>query len=177
MADPPQYPQYPVYPYPPQHPYSAPYWRPPRRPGLTTAAVVLMWIQVGLGLLGGITTAYSLTAGRDVFAELVPGLADWVPLVLLLFSMQALLFAALRSLYAVRIIGRSASARRGALVVESAAIGVQVVWQAVLYGASMPYHLEQGTSFNFQFDCTGIVLSVLILCFLGPSASARWCDR
>lgn len=175
MADPPQYPVYPSY--PPQYPYPPQYWQPPRRPGLTTAAVVLMWVQVGLGLLGGITTAYSLTAGRDVFVEVVPGLADWVPLVLLLFSLQALLFAALRSLFAVRIMRRSASARRGALALEGASIGVQLAWQMVLYSASMPYHLEQGTSFTFNFDCTGIILSILVLCFLGPARSARWCDR
>lgn len=174
MAEPP--PQYPVYPtYPSQYPYA---WaQPPRRPGLTTAAVVLIWVQVGLGLIAGVATAYSLTANRDVFAAFVPGLADWVPLVLLLFSAQALLFAALRSLFAVRIMRRSRSARHGAIVVEAVAIAFQVTWQMVLYSASMPAHVESGRSFTFQFDCTGIILSILILCFLGPARSARWCDR
>ncbi|MEU5870660.1 hypothetical protein AB0A73_03765 [Glycomyces sp. NPDC047369] len=172
MADPPQYP---VYSFPPQYPYPAPYWQPPRRPGLTTAAVVLMWVQVGLGLLAGITWAITLTVNVDLFARMFPGLADWTPLVLLLTSVNALVFAALRTLFAVRIGRRSASGRSGALVVEGVSIGVQVVSQAVMAAAIMP--IERGTSVNVQFDCTGIILSILILCFLGAAKSARWCDR
>ncbi|MFB9658554.1 hypothetical protein ACFQS3_20155 [Glycomyces mayteni] len=167
-------PQYPVYPYPPG-PYAYPYGGPPRRPGLTTTAVVLMWVQVGLGLLGGIGTAVTLTAGRDVFEDFYPGLAAWVPLVLLVSAVQALGFAALRGLFAVGIMDRRASARRGAFAVEGVSIAFQIAWQAVFLAALRP--AGGGVGVNIQFDCTGIVLSVLILCFLGATKSARWCDR
>ncbi|GAA2269543.1 hypothetical protein GCM10009853_023920 [Glycomyces scopariae] len=176
MADPPQYP---VYHYPPQYPpypyQFAPYPQPPRRPGLTTAAVVLMWILVGLGLLNGVLWAVSLTANADLFVRFYPGLEGWTPLVLLLSSVQALGLAALRSLFAVRIMRRSASARRGALAVEGVSIGLQVVAQMVLFSAMAP--LQEGGTFTYQFDCTGIILSILVLCFLGAARSARWCDR
>jgi len=170
MADPPQYP---VYSYPPD-PYTQPSFPgPPRRPGLTTAAVVLMWILFGLGLCGGIGTAVTLTAARDLFETTYPAFAGWTPLVLLVWSVQALAFAGLRGLFAVRIMRRSASARRGALAVEGVSITFQVVSQAVLFSAMFP--VQEGAGFGFRFDCTGIVLSILVLCFLGGARSAQWC--
>lgn len=173
MTDPPQYP---VYPYPPPYYPAAPYFPgPPRRPGLTTAAVVLMWVLFGLGLAGGLGSAFVLVFRQDLFAEFFPGLADWIPLVLLVTLVQTVLFAALRGLFAVRIMRRSASARTGALVLESVSIGFQVIAQVLLFSAMLP--VESGRSVTFQFDCTGIILSILILCFLGPARSARWCDR
>jgi hypothetical protein len=165
-----------VYPYPQPY-YPAAPWPPgpPRRPGLTTAAVVLMWILFGLGLFSGLGSAFVLVFRRELFAEAVPGLADWIPLVLLVTLVQTALFAALRGLFAVRIMRRSASARTGALALEGVSIGYQVIAQVLLFSAMVP--VEPGRSVSFQFDCTGIILSILILCFLGSARSARWCDR
>lgn len=162
-------PHYPMYPYPPY------YYQPPRRPGLTTAAVVLMWILFGLGILSGISTALTLTVGRDQFVEVVPGLADWIPLVLVVWSVQTVVFSVLRARFALKIMGRSRSARQGALILETISIGFQVLAQMLLLAAMLP--VREGVSFNFQFDCTGIVLSILVLCFLGSARSAWWCDR
>ncbi len=74
----------------------------------------------------------------------------------------------LRARFAVGIVGRSASARRDVLILEAVSIRFQVLAQVTLFAA------REGVSFNFQFDCTGIVLSILVLCFLG---SAWWWDR
>jgi hypothetical protein len=174
LTDPPQYLMDPRSPQCRRYP-TALYHQPPRRPGLTTAAVVLMWVLFGLGLLSGLMTALALTVGRDVFAVAVPALADWIPLVLVVWTVQTVAFAVLRARFALRIMRRSASARRGAFIVEGFGIGFQVIAQAALFAAVFP--VPEGTSFSFQFDCTGIVLSILVLCFLGSARSAWWCDR
>lgn len=169
------HPQYPVYPHPPYYAYPTPHYQPPRRPGVTTAAVVLIWILFGLGILGGLMLGVSMTVGRDQFVQLVPGLADWIPVVLVVWAVQTIVFAVLRARLASGIMRRSASARRGALIVESISIGFQVAAQAVLFAAMLP--VREGTNFTFQFDCTGLILSILVLCFLGTARSAWWCDR
>lgn len=162
-------PQYPMYPHPPQ------YHRPPHRPGLTTAAVVLVWILFGMGILNGLMTVLALTIGRDLYTELFPGLADWIPLVLLVWSAQTAVFAVLRARFASRIMRRSASARQGALITEGFSIGVQLLVQTLLLAAMLP--VQGDMRFSLQFDCTGIVLSILVMCFLGAARSAWWCDR
>jgi hypothetical protein len=167
-----------VYPWPPPYYPPAPYPAGPpgpHRPGLTTAAVVLMWVLFGLGLLGGLVSTLVLVFDREMFSEVFPGLADRIPLVLLVTLVQTALFAALRGLFAVRIARRSASARTGALVVEGVSIGYQLIAQVVLFSAMLP--VDPGRSVSVRFDCTGVVLSILVLCFLGSARSARWCDR
>jgi hypothetical protein len=77
----------------------------------------------------------------------------------------------------VGIARRSARARRGAIWVESIALAFQVAYLAVSFAAFSSIQPVEGYSYNYTFDCTGLVLPILVICFLSASRSLWWCDR
>lgn len=163
--------------YPPPYP---PYWQPqrPRMPGLTTTAIVLMWVMAALSVVAGLLTGVALAALQPATSSpLVATLGDWAVWLMGVTALQGLVWAALRAYFAVGIARRSARARRGAIWVESIGLVFQLAYLAASVAALSTVRLEAGYSYNFTFDCTGIALPVLVICFLSASRSLWWCDR
>ena len=172
MAFPP--PQYPVYPYPPAgHPYGPP--PPARMPGLTTTSVVLLWVMAGFGGLNALVVIPMAVFLPDLFEAAFPNLGPWMPALVAVTFSQALAWAMLRGFLAVKIARRSARARRAAIVVESIGMAFQVALAVVMFSALAADPPDGG--FRYSFDCTGIVLPILVLCFLTTARSRQWCDR
>lgn len=167
MTVPPPYPN----PYlPPGSPYGPP--APPRMPGLTTTAVVLLWVMVALSTFSALLTIPVLLAEPAALELFGP---DTTPLMAVI-AVQGLVWAGLRAYIAVNIARRSRAARSAAFVIESAGMACQLVLGLLLLNSVMSVPLE-GQSFKFSFDCTGLVLPILVMCFLGATKSRWWCDR
>jgi len=175
MADPPQPPQYPVYPYPPPHYVYGP---PPkeRMPGLTTTAFVLLWVMFVFGLLGTLNMASFAVFRPELLIWTYPGLGSMRPFVVALIVVQGIAWTIMRGFLAVKIARRSARARTAAFVIETIGIAFQVAFAIILFSA-MNSGLSDPGSFRYTFDCTGIVLPILIICFLSSARSRQWCDR
>jgi uncharacterized membrane protein len=174
VPSPEQPPQYPVYPYPPPPAPAFAYGPPPkpRMPGLTTAAVVLLWIRVGLGGLGMLAMLAFALFGPDLLDTLFTGVTSMLVYVM---AGQGLVWAGLRAYLAVKIARRSASARTAAIVVESMGMAFDVTFAVLLFNAVASNTPDGGFSVNF--DCTGIIVGILVICFLTTERSRRWCDR
>lgn len=171
MAVPPQYPELP-YP-PPPFAYGPP--QPPRVPGLTTTAVVLLWVRVGLVTLGMLALVLVAAFQSDFVSSLFTGLGPMLPVLIGAMVTQGLAWSALRAYLAVRIARRSASARTAAIVVEAVGMAFDVAFAVVMFSAVTADPPDGG--FRFNFDCTGIIMSILVICFLSTTRSRQWCDR
>lgn len=170
MAVPP--PRYPEYPYPPPpFQYGPP--RPPRMPGLTTTAVVLLWVMVALNAFGALLTIPMFAFGPDTFASFFGPEAAQLAIVA---AAQGLAWAIVRAVLAVKIARRSAWARKAAFVVEGIGMAFQLTFAVLIVNATMA-NLPENGSYSLNFDCTGIVLPVLVICFLSAERSRQWCDR
>ncbi|MFC3493269.1 hypothetical protein [Glycomyces rhizosphaerae] len=170
MAVPP--PQYPEYPYPPPlFPYGPS--SPPRMPGLTTTAVVLLWVMVALNALGALLTIPMFAFGPGTFTSLFGPEAVQLAIVA---AAQGLAWAIVRAVLAVKIARRSAWARKAAFVVEGTGMAFQLTFAVLIFNATMADLPENG-SYSLNFDCTGIVLPVLVIYFLSSTRSLQWCDR
>jgi hypothetical protein len=141
-------------------------------PGLTTAAVVLLWVRVGLGGLGMLVMLAFALFGPDLLDTLFTGV--W-PQLIYVMAAQGLVWAGLRAYLAVKIARRSASARVAAIVVESMGMAFDVAFAFILLNAVTAN--PPGGSFSINFDCTGIIAAILIICFLTTTRSRQWCDR
>lgn len=175
MADPPQPPQYPVYPYPPPH-YA---YRPPPKagmPGLTTTAVVLLWVMFAIGALGTLTTGLVIAVWPDLIKSLYSGMGPLLPVIMAAIVVQGLVWTIIRGFIAVGIARRSARARTAAFVVETIGIAFQVAFAIVLFSA-VTTELPDTGGFRYSFDGTGIVLPILVICFLANDRARQWCDR
>ncbi|MDN3241320.1 hypothetical protein [Glycomyces tritici] len=147
-------------------------------PGLTITAIVLMWVMVALAVVGGFLAVVPLLLLQDVSSSALLGpLGEWAVWLLAFGALQGLVWAGLRAYFAVGIARRSARARRGAIWAESIALVFQVAYLAVSVAAFSSAPRESGYSYNFTFDCTGLVLPILVICFLSASRSLWWCDR
>jgi hypothetical protein len=144
-------------------------------PGLTTTAVILLWVMVGAGVLGALVTIPMVVFRPEVFGAAYSGLDSWVAPLVVVTVAQGVAWALLRAFLAVAIVRRSARARTAAIVVESIGLAFHVVVAVVLFGALAAD--PPGGTFNISFDCTGIVLPILVLCFLATARSRQWCDR
>lgn len=174
---PPQYPVYPEYPsYPPQYygypPPSGPVE--PRIPGLAMTSVVFLWVMAGFGALGAVVFGVFVALRPALVASIFPDLGSWMPLVMIAYAVQTLAWAVLRAFIAVGIKRRSARARNGAIVVESVGIAFQVAFSVILAAAVINASPD---NYRLNFDCTGIVLPILVLIFLSTAKSRMWCDR
>ena len=141
-------------------------------PGLTTAAVVLLWVRVGLGGLGMLTVLAFALFGPDALDALFTGVAS---LLIYVMAAQGLVWAGLRAYLAVKIARRSASARTAAIVVESMGMAFDVTFAFLLFNA-VASNPPDG-SYSVNFDCTGIIVGILVICFLTTARSRQWCDR
>lgn len=142
-------------------------------PGLTTAAVVLLWIRVGLGGLGMLAMLGFALFGPDALDAMFIGVG---PVLIYVMAAQGLVWAALRAYLAVKIARRSASARMAAIVVESMGMAFDVTFAILLFNAVVASR-PAGSGFNINFDCTGIIVGILVICFLTTARSRQWCDR
>jgi hypothetical protein len=52
----------------------------------------------------------------------------------------------------------------------------QVVLSVLIYNATMS-QVSHFSSYNISFDCTGLVVPILVICFLSTNRSRWWCDR
>ena len=156
------------HPYPPPgYPYGPP--PPPRMPGLTTTAIVLMWVMVTLSVFGALLTIPVLAVIDGPFGTRVTVLTA-------ITAGQGLIWAGFRAYFAVKIARRSSSARTMAIVVEAVAMACQLVLTVLIFNATMS-QVAKSSSYNISFDCTGLVLPVLVICFLSANRSRWWCDR
>jgi hypothetical protein len=168
---------------PPHHPayhYPPPYWQPqrPRMPGLTTTAIVLMWVMVALSVITGLFALLTLLLPQSAGMSMVfEPLGEWAVWLIAFTVLQGLVWAGLRAYFALGIAKRSAKARRGAVWVEAIGLVFQLGYMGVAFAALSSVRLESGYSYNFTFDCTGLVLPILVICFLSASRSLWWCDR
>lgn len=158
---------------PPELQYRPP--GPPRMPGLTTTAVVLLWVMVAFSTLGALFTIPMVFAGSDFLDLFGPDAA----LLLTISAAQGLVWAGLRAYLAVKIWRRSRAARSAAFIVESAGLACQLVFAVLLFNSftSAMETPREGMSYSFSFDCTGLVLPILVMCFLATARSRWWCDR
>lgn len=156
------------HPYPPPgYPYGPP--PPPRMPGLTTTAIVLMWVMVTLSAFGALLTMPVLAVIDGPFGTRVTVLTA-------ITAGQGLIWAGFRAYFAVKIARRSSSARTMAIVVEAVAMACQVVLSVLILDATMT-QVSRFPHTSVSFDCTGIVLPILVICFLSTNRSRWWCDR
>ncbi|GAA2263834.1 hypothetical protein GCM10009853_016400 [Glycomyces scopariae] len=155
-------------------------------PGLTSTAVVLLWVLLGVGACGSVylpVSGYFTTAWADDGLE--PGLGA----VIAVSSAVLLVLTVARGLFAVRIRRRSARARTGAIAAESVGLAVALASWFVA-GALAPVTsttdtgagLETTTSYGpnvvaIAYTCPGIILSILVIVFLSTAPSRSWCDR
>jgi hypothetical protein len=138
-------------------------------PGLTTTAIVLMWVMVALSTIGAILAIPMVATTSGLFGTRLAA-------VTVIAAGQGLIWAGFRAFFAVRIARRDRSARTAAIVVECAALACQLVIAVLMFDAAMST-VSRFPNFNFSFDCTGIVLPVLVICFLLSARSRWWCDR
>jgi hypothetical protein len=145
-------------------------------PGLTTTAVVLLWVMFGFGLLGTMFTGLFLALWPDLFKAAYSGLGPMLPVIMAVILAQGLAWTIMRGFLAVKITRRSARARTAALVVETIGMAFQVAFAIVLLSA-VTADLPDTGSFRYSFDCTGIVVPILVICFLSNARARQWCDR
>jgi hypothetical protein len=164
MAVPPHSAPYP----PPNYAFGPP--PPPRMPGLTTTAIVLMWAMVALSTIGAVLTIPLLAIGGG------PLLGARLTALTAITAGQGLIWAGFRAYFAVKIARRSGSARTMAIVVEAVALACQLLLSVLIFNATMS-QVSKYSSYNINFDITGLVLPILIVCFLSANRSRWWCDR
>jgi hypothetical protein len=145
-------------------------------PGWTTTAVVLMWVMVAISSLSALFVIPVVVFLPDAFDLMFDMMGPDAALLVTVTAAQALAWAGIRAYLAVKIARRSASARTAALVVEPAGMVFQLVMAILLFNATMA-NVPDGMNYSFNFDCTGIVLPVLVICFLATARSRQWCDR
>jgi hypothetical protein len=143
-------------------------------PGLTTAAVVLLWVMFGFGLIGPLSMILLAVFQRDLLIGMFSALGSELPVLVAVMVVQGILWAIMRGFLAVRIARRSARARTAAFAVESVALAFQVAFAIVLVSAVAA--ASPGGGFRVNFDL-GIALPILVICFLSTTRSRQWCDR
>ncbi|MDA1367505.1 hypothetical protein [Glycomyces algeriensis] len=145
---------------------------------MTTTAIVLMWVMVALSVVGGVLTLVTLLALQPVASSpLFEPLGDWTVWLMAVTAVHGMVWAGFRAYFALQIAKRSARARRGAVWVESIGLAFQLAYLAASFAALSNIRLTSGYHYNFTFDCTGLVLPILVICFLSASRSLWWCDR
>lgn len=161
------------YPPPPGYGYGLPPG-PPRMPGVTLTAVILLWVgfatgicnaAVALGSFGIIRFALGMELAELGVVDLVAAGAGVV---------LNLAFLVLRPVFAVLIGRRSASARKGAVIAEYVYFGVSAV---LLFWSMQSQFDASGESMHVSLDCTGVIAPILIIAFLEASRSKWWCSR
>jgi hypothetical protein len=145
-------------------------------PGLTTTAVVLLWVMFGFGALGTLSMVLFMAFWPDLLATVYSGLGPMLPVIVAVFVAQGLAWTIMRGFLAVGIARRSARARTAAFVVETVGMAFQVAFAIVLFSA-VTADLPETGSFRYSFDCTGIVVPILVICFLANDRARQWCDR
>ncbi|MBO3735627.1 hypothetical protein [Glycomyces niveus] len=156
---------------PPGHPYGPP--RPPRMPGLTTTAVVLLWVMVAISTFSALLTLPMVVSESPMLDMLPPDAA----LLMSIGAVQGVAWAGLRACIAVKIVQRSSTARSAAFIAEGVGMACQLVLAVLLFNTVMPAAPPEGMSVRYNFDCTGLVLPILVICFLSTARSRWWCDR
>ena len=159
--------------------------KPERMPGMTVAAVVLVWVMLGVGVCGGVVLpAYGVLGEVMVDGGLQPGFLTEI----LVIALVLIVGSVLRGVFAVRIKRRSNGARIGAIVLESIGLALTVLsWSvttAIDGSITRTVATDTGMETTTATDptgvligCPGIVPSILIIIFLSLSDSKRWCDR
>ncbi|WP_026923425.1 hypothetical protein [Glycomyces arizonensis] len=162
-------------------------------PGLTKAAVVLMWILFGFGACGAVASLIVVVLFATQFDALfayadLPGIPPALWVILILNVGQLIVWTILRGVFAVRICRRDSRARTGAVVLEAVGLGLTVLTWIITAAIGMSYlrdiAMSSDTNVSYSTDfggnsgsCVGIVLSILVIVFLSMQDSKRWCDR
>ncbi|MEU5155282.1 hypothetical protein [Glycomyces sp. NPDC021274] len=151
---------------------------PETMPGSTKGAVVLLWILFGFGICGGALSVvgYTMLAGLEDTGDVVIP-SSFMPF-LIASIVQILVWTVLRAIFAVRIAKRSASARKGAIILELVGLGLAVLsWLftpevEVTNGAA-----TSNTAGTVIGAVIGIALAAIIISLLSTADSKRWCNE
>jgi hypothetical protein len=158
---------------------------PERIPGMTVAAVVLIWVMLGVGVCGGVVLpVYGVLGEVMVNGGLEPGLLTEFLVIALVLIVGSLL----RGVFAVKIKRRSNGARIGAIALESIGLALTVLsWfvttpidGSITRTVATDTGMETTTTTDptgVLIGCPGIVPSILIIIFLSLPDSKRWCNR
>jgi uncharacterized membrane protein len=166
------------YPPPPAAPPPPPMSAPESMPGTTKGAVVLLWILFGFGICGGVLTlvGFATLSALDTQGDVeIP--SSFMPF-LVASIVQVIIWTVLRGVFAVRIAKRSASARKGAIILELVGIGLGILsWiftpEIEVTGADA----ASNTASTMIGMVLGIALALVLVGLLSTQDSKRWCDR
>ncbi|THV30138.1 hypothetical protein [Glycomyces paridis] len=147
-------------------------------PGATRAAVVLLWIGVGFGVCGGLASLFgaaTLGALEDDGQVILP--ESFMPL-LVVSIVQITVWTVLRGVFAVKIARRSATARKGAVILEAVGLALSLVSWVVtpdIEVVGAPTQTNEGAA--MVGAVLGAAVAAVVIGTLMSEASRRWCDR
>ncbi|GAB3220099.1 hypothetical protein GCM10027447_04070 [Glycomyces halotolerans] len=154
-------------------------------PGVTKAAVVLLWVMFGFGTCGAVFTVIGIT----FLARLgLAGMPTAVGVLFVLGIVQGLVWTVLRAVFAVKIARRRSTGSRGVIALEVVGLVLAVVssvasfvWFTHLLNDTMTASgVEASTSSNAggMFGTVfGAALSCVVIGLLLTQDSRNWCDR
>ncbi|WP_335986186.1 hypothetical protein [Glycomyces sp. MUSA5-2] len=161
------------YPPPPGYGYGLPPG-PPRMPGVTLTAVIMLWIGFAMGICNATATLAAFGFLRFALGSDLGGMGALALAAAGVAIAMNMAFLVLRPVFAVMIWRRSASARKAAVIAEYVYFGVS----AVMVFLSMQSQFDaSGESMHVSLDCTGVIAPILIIAFLEASRSKWWCSR
>lgn len=166
------------YPPPPAAPAPPPMSAPETMPGSTKGAVVLLWILFGFGICGGVlaVVAYAALSPLESNGDIeMPG--SLMP-ILIATIIQVIVWTVLRGVFAVKIAKRSASARKGAVILEIVGIGLGILsWILTPEVEAVGADTTTSDPSSMIGVVIGFALAAIIIGLLSSQDSKRWCDR
>lgn len=159
---------------------------PERMPGTTTAAVVLLWVMLGIGACSSIALTAYIAWGETMVNGSLP--TRYFTGTLVIAAVQ-ILMCGLRGVFAIQIKRRSDQARIGAIVLEVVGLVFSVVSSIVMSAIVAPTTQTTTADAGAQTTWTGLdptsvlwdiscnLPSILVVVFLCLPEARRWCDR
>jgi hypothetical protein len=165
--------------YPPAPPPGPPLGAVPEKmPGTTKGAVVLLWILFGFGICGGAFSVFGYSVLSTLEEQGDAVIPDSFMPILIASMVQVVIWTVLRAVFAVKIAHRSASARLGAIILESVGVLLGIVsWLITpdieVTGTSTASSAASG----IVGAVIGIALAAIIIGLLSTADSKRWCSE
>ncbi|MCC3763943.1 hypothetical protein K3N28_12795 [Glycomyces sp. TRM65418] len=151
---------------------------PETMPGTTKAAVVLLWILFGFGICGGIgaLVGYAGLSTLESQGDVeIP--SSFMPY-LVASIVQLLIWTVLRGVFAVKIAKRSASARKGAVILELVGVALGILaWILTPEVEVVGADAATNTASSLISTIIGIALAGIVIGLLSTQDTKRWCDR
>lgn len=143
-------------------------------PGAVKAALALLWVMFALSVCGGIGSVLAFSVAGIVEDQGALEVSDLFKGFLLLMVAQAITFAVLRGVLAVRIARRSENARRYAIGVEFAYVALMAL---SLFFSPEVDGSGAGPGASLGSSIVGLAVSAVIIALLTSESAKYWCDR